>query len=252
MSTPLSSLVAYATAWQLIQLYDARGVGDLIGDAGQRVPETVVAAGSNGNTLPQATLNVASTTGFPSSGNAPILTTLAGVLTVQTFIWTGLTATTFTGGSGGTGTLATGNPLSAILTDPVVAAALLGASGVVEQACLVGKRYQPSDLAILNGASQQSLVQLVCDLAFWRLNVRRHPKSEPTAVYKDNLETLKMLRLGERIWGIQEVAQAGATDIKAGSSGFMQDSDFQTLDLTTRVAGRMFGDRADEIRLNNW
>jgi len=64
---------------------------------------TTIAAGSNGAVLPQATINVASTTGYPASGAIYI----AGNVAVPIF-YTGVTATQFTGCSGGTATLATG------------------------------------------------------------------------------------------------------------------------------------------------
>lgn len=69
---------------------------------------TSIAAGSNGASLPQATINVADTTGFPTSGYVYIITT-AGY---QVVTYTGVTATTLTGCSGGTGTMATGNPVT--------------------------------------------------------------------------------------------------------------------------------------------
>jgi hypothetical protein len=61
---------------------------------------TTIAAGSNGASLPQATINVASTTNFPQYGNI-----LVGASTIA---YTGKTSTTFTGCSGGSGTLSTG------------------------------------------------------------------------------------------------------------------------------------------------
>lgn len=69
---------------------------------------TTIAAGSNGASLPQATINVASTTGFPASGSIFVLTG-AGA---QTVTYTGTTGTTFTGCTGGTGTMSTGNPVN--------------------------------------------------------------------------------------------------------------------------------------------
>jgi hypothetical protein len=65
---------------------------------------TTVAAGSNGVTLPQATVNVASTAGWPAKG-----VLVVGGSTVQ---YTGLTSTSFTGCTGGTATLATGNAVT--------------------------------------------------------------------------------------------------------------------------------------------
>lgn len=71
----------------------------------RRPRETTIAAGSNGQTLPQSTINVASTTNFPTSGQILVSTT-AGQ---QRVTYTGTTATTFTGCTGGTGTMSTGN-----------------------------------------------------------------------------------------------------------------------------------------------
>lgn len=68
---------------------------------------TTIAAGSSGQVLPQGTINVASTTGFPTSGFIYVLTTLG----FQPVVYTGVTATSFTGCSGGAGTMTTGNPV---------------------------------------------------------------------------------------------------------------------------------------------
>jgi hypothetical protein len=65
---------------------------------------TSVGAGSNGITLPIPTLNVASTSAFPSSGSL-LVSSNAGV---QTVTYTGTTSTTFTGCTGGSGVLGTG------------------------------------------------------------------------------------------------------------------------------------------------
>jgi hypothetical protein len=64
-----------------------------------------IAAGSNGQALPQATINVDETSGFAASGTVQIWTGAA----YTTVSYTGKTATTFTGCTGGTGTLTTGN-----------------------------------------------------------------------------------------------------------------------------------------------
>lgn len=66
---------------------------------------TTIAVASNGQVLPQATINVASTAGFPSSGTIAVQTSASLYQIVQ---YTGTTATTFTGCSGGVGTMATG------------------------------------------------------------------------------------------------------------------------------------------------
>jgi hypothetical protein len=67
--------------------------------------ETTIASGSNGLSLPQSTIAVSSTTGFPSSGTVAIA---IGSSTVY-LSYTGKTSTSFTGCSGGSGTLATGD-----------------------------------------------------------------------------------------------------------------------------------------------
>lgn len=69
---------------------------------------TTIAVGSNGQSLPQSTINVVSTTGFPASGTI-FVTTSTGSYAVT---YTGTTATTFTGCAGGTGTMSTGGAVS--------------------------------------------------------------------------------------------------------------------------------------------
>ena len=82
---------------------------------------TTIAAGSNGAALPQATINVATTAGFPQSGQ--ILIRISGA--DQIISYTGITATSFTGCSGGTGTLATGQAVqfASVITVPAQSAA---------------------------------------------------------------------------------------------------------------------------------
>ncbi len=64
---------------------------------------TTIAVASNGAALPQGTINVTSTAGFANSGNLKIWTGSA----YTTVAYTGRTDTTFTGCTGGTGTLST-------------------------------------------------------------------------------------------------------------------------------------------------
>jgi len=71
-------------------------------------PATTVAVGSNGATLPQATINVASTAAFAVAGTLLVVTTEG----VEEVTYEGKTATTFIGCAGGTGTLATGNDIT--------------------------------------------------------------------------------------------------------------------------------------------
>lgn len=69
---------------------------------------TFVSSASFGVTLPQPTINVQSTNGFPSSGSFNITTT-TGTTIVN---YTGITLTSFTGCTGGTGRLFTPNNFS--------------------------------------------------------------------------------------------------------------------------------------------
>lgn len=67
-------------------------------------PSTTIASGSDTAALPQATINVASTTNFASSGTIFVNTSNGR----QAVTYTGVTSTTFTGCTGGTGTMSTG------------------------------------------------------------------------------------------------------------------------------------------------
>lgn len=66
---------------------------------------TIIASGSNGVSLPQTTINVVSTTTFPTSGTIYVYTNQG----TQTVTYTGITTTSFTGCTGGAGTMSTGN-----------------------------------------------------------------------------------------------------------------------------------------------
>jgi hypothetical protein len=66
--------------------------------------QTTIASQSNGVNLPTGTIHVVSTTGFPSSGSVQVVTS-AGPQTVN---YSGLTSTSFTGASSGSGTMSTG------------------------------------------------------------------------------------------------------------------------------------------------
>ncbi len=71
--------------------------------------QTTIAAVDNGEVLPRPIVNVASTAGFPSSGFFLVTTDFG----VQSVAYTGITATQFTGCTGGTGSIGTGDPVLA-------------------------------------------------------------------------------------------------------------------------------------------
>ena len=66
---------------------------------------TTIAGASNGQTLPQTVIAVASTTGFATTGSVYIFTSTG----TQTVTYAGISGNTFTGCAGGTGVMSTGN-----------------------------------------------------------------------------------------------------------------------------------------------
>lgn len=103
-----------------VEFYSGTGQRDLVlNQYPVWSPLTTIAAGSNGAAMPQATLNVESTSGFPSSGIAVVALGSPGYSSTV-ISYTGTTSTTFTGCSGGSGTLATGQNVGnvAIFQDP--------------------------------------------------------------------------------------------------------------------------------------
>lgn len=128
----------------------------------------------------------------------------------------------------------------------IVAAALLAATGDLESACLVGKRYTPSDLAGLTGASAARLQEIVAHLAFWKLSQRRlsssaDPKTTPGA--SQALEELDRLRDGQRIFAFTESAEAGLPETIDPEP----DSESR-LNGVVHKARRLFGHRSRDDR----
>lgn len=82
--------------------------GDRIGRFNKSQASTTITAGSNGQVLPQGTINVGSTTKFPTSVAANGIVQIFTGTVWESIQYTGKTATTLTGCTGGTGTLATG------------------------------------------------------------------------------------------------------------------------------------------------
>ena len=78
---------------------------DSVGEASVTKASTTIAAGSNGQALPQGTINVASTSGFPSSGSLVIATAVRN----ETIQYQAINATSFLGCTGGSSSMATGN-----------------------------------------------------------------------------------------------------------------------------------------------
>ncbi len=140
----------------------------------------------------------------------------------------------------------TGIPLTAqqMKTSARILAAILDASGALESACIVGNRYTPHDLQSLTGASANFCKMLVCDLAMGRLVMARPTKDETPQFYTMALQWLERLRLGERIFGLQETADAGA---RITEDPFLE-SDLARLNLATYQCQRLFGIRGGRFR----
>jgi hypothetical protein len=81
--------------------------------------QTTVASGSNGVVLPYPTIDVADASGFPSSGSLCIGTMYPTPGNVNVVTYTGISGNTFTGCSGGSETLYTGET---VVYNPVAAA----------------------------------------------------------------------------------------------------------------------------------
>lgn len=97
--------------------------------ATEAIPDTVatttIAAASDAQSLPQATVNVASTTNFPVSGLALVATSTG----LQSVTYTGVTPTSLTGCTGGTGVMSLGGAVSTAALAEIVKI-LVGGDGI--------------------------------------------------------------------------------------------------------------------------
>ena len=95
----LSQLITRAL--QLADMENSQFIGSSIA--------TTIASGSNGQSLPQSTINIASSTGFNPNGGTAAIAATPGL----TFVgYTGVGSGTLTGCTGGSGTLATGQAVT--------------------------------------------------------------------------------------------------------------------------------------------
>ena len=130
---------------------------------------------------------------------------------------------------------------AAVIASTTLRTFLYDASGMVESACLVGEKYDPDDLNALLGASLQFLKRIVADLTFGLLRMRRgHKEDTPMPGYDMALQWLERLRLGERIFGLQENMDAGKPD-----NVQVTEAVLARLNLSTYQAHRYFGIRAN-------
>lgn len=124
-------------------------------------------------------------------------------------------------------------------------AALIDASGMVEEACILGERYQPADLLALpaGSAGQGALYRLVADIAIGLINQRRPDKSKGVPPqYEAALKMLDALADGKRIFPFLETAKAGIIDHKVESA-----RDVAARNQVTWQANRFFGTRSNML-----
>ena len=110
----------------------------------------------------------------------------------------------------------TGTPIAdgLLATDPILARLINAAEGKVNIACRVGRRYDLGSLASYAATDAGNVLkELVADLAWHGLISRRGFKEEETAAlaprYAMAEQTLELLRLGERVFEIDDAPQAG-------------------------------------------
>lgn len=137
------------------------------------------------------------------------------------------------------------------LTSPVpdkITRCLAAASGEWESACFVGGRYTAADLTALTGNSQAYFVWLVAVRAFAKLRGRRRPTEEEVADEGEAATVLEQVRVGERIFAIQEVANAGAgIEATPLSKDIASTAANNPPVPVSEVASAFFGDRARDL-----
>lgn len=116
-----------------------------------------------------------------------------------------------------------------ILASEIAAEILLAASGEVDSALRVGKRYTPDQLAGLTGNAAAKLRKMTCDIAT-AVAMDRRPERVTGEIadryYDKAAKSLKELRGGEAIFGLDD-----ETDVTAG---LMSNSGPTSLDVQDR------------------
>jgi hypothetical protein len=120
-------------------------------DVVKKNPSVTVAVGSNGATLPQPTINLTTTAGLNPAGGQVAIVMLRTVNSSSAVVtYTGVTATTLTGCSGGEGTLATGDAVFPVTLRPIAQVTVPPAPGAKKKmfirAAMVGGTMRPSFL----------------------------------------------------------------------------------------------------------
>lgn len=93
--------------------------------------------------------------------------------------------------------------------NPKVSRYLMRASGMMEAACFVGKRYSTTDLVALTGVSAMMFKGMIADLFVGLVLQRRPDRRDYPPSYQETLAMLENLRSGQRIFSFEETAEAG-------------------------------------------
>lgn len=104
--------------------------------------------------------------------------------------------------------------LADLLENEVLATALEDASGAIEVAMRVGKRYSPAQLAGLAGNSQSHLKRVTCTIAIALLFERRPEKTMQDIAerYREQADKyITALQAGKNIFGLDDETDAAAT-----------------------------------------
>jgi len=141
---------------------------------------TTIAAGSNGAILPQATINVASATVFPATGTFNVFTSAGW----QVVTYSGKTATSFTGCTGGVGTLSTGNNVNGL--EPLSFFSNIFVQNCVGQARTTGDQKGFIAVAGTGGSGRRIGTP---SIGVWALGVNTFNSALPSATYA-NASTL--------------------------------------------------------------
>lgn len=114
----------------------------------------------------------------------------------------------------------------ALATDTNLTTALEDASGQILLACHVGARYTEADLSGLSGNSASYLERLTCDLAFAYLRQRRGYDVEQFLNVRESFNILDRLRLGERVFDVANVKNAGNPSAEAIPTNVFSNQNF--------------------------
>lgn len=139
---------------------------------------------------------------------------------------------------------------TSILTNTIIADALMGATGEIEAAVIRGERYTPADLATIEAqnsgtsGSAAFLRKLCAWLAFGALWTRRRPSEAMPPLVVWAYSVLESLGKGEKLLSTQEVMDADIPDSDFETAG----DTWNNIPLATSVSWRYYGTRSKYYR----